>query len=331
GYPLYSHKVGTVLHTTYSYCEQEASIGKALWHQVTTAVILRQNMRQNKQSPDDAKLRKALENLQYKSCTESVTMCSATVPWGDEKPKLNQPRFRNIFVITAWNAYRDKINELGCARFARETGQQLVTFYSEDKSAAIVDPSRSPNIVEPELQQILWEFPHECTDNHPGKLTLCMGLPVMIKTNEATECCVTNGAEGIVAGWKVRPLPDNRVALDTLFIRLTSAPTSIQLEGLPENVIPISHQPLRILCKMLNDKTLTILCDQVAVIPNFAMTDFGSQGRTKPDNVVDLQNCKSHQSIYICLWKGSTYDGMIIVQGFDKQKMTGGISGSLRQ
>ncbi|KAF9802982.1 hypothetical protein IEO21_09764 [Rhodonia placenta] len=135
GYPLYSHKVGTVLHTTYSYCEQEASIGKALWHQVTTAVILRQNMRQNKQSPNDAKLRKALENLQYKSCTESDIkhLQGCIAGRGDGKPKLNQPRFRNISVITAWNAYRDKINELGCARFARETGQQLVTFYSEDK------------------------------------------------------------------------------------------------------------------------------------------------------------------------------------------------------
>jgi len=30
---------------------QEAAIGKALWHQVTTVVILRKNMRQRTQTP----------------------------------------------------------------------------------------------------------------------------------------------------------------------------------------------------------------------------------------------------------------------------------------
>ncbi|KAI9069010.1 hypothetical protein FKP32DRAFT_1560551 [Trametes sanguinea] len=61
------------------------------------------------------------------------------------------------------------------------------------------------------------------------------------------------------------------------------------------------------------------------------MTDFGSQGRTRPHNVCDLQNCQSHQSIYTCLSRGSTLDGTIIVQPSDASKLTGGITGSLRQ
>ena len=35
---------------------QEEAVGKALWHQVTTVVILCQNMHQHKQSSEDAKL-----------------------------------------------------------------------------------------------------------------------------------------------------------------------------------------------------------------------------------------------------------------------------------
>ncbi|KAI0705715.1 hypothetical protein C8Q76DRAFT_591558, partial [Earliella scabrosa] len=61
------------------------------------------------------------------------------------------------------------------------------------------------------------------------------------------------------------------------------------------------------------------------------MTDFASQGRTRPYNVCDLQNCKTHQSVYTCLSRGSTLEGTIIVQSFDTSKFTGGISGSLRQ
>ncbi|KAH9831731.1 uncharacterized protein C8Q71DRAFT_798821 [Rhodofomes roseus] len=61
------------------------------------------------------------------------------------------------------------------------------------------------------------------------------------------------------------------------------------------------------------------------------MTDFSSQGRTRPYNVVDLQNCKNHQSVYRCLSRGSTYQGTIIVQGFDNSKFMGGVTGWLRQ
>ncbi|EPS99183.1 hypothetical protein FOMPIDRAFT_1078761, partial [Fomitopsis schrenkii] len=61
------------------------------------------------------------------------------------------------------------------------------------------------------------------------------------------------------------------------------------------------------------------------------MTDFNSQGRTRPYNVVDLQNCKNHQSVYTCLSRGSTYQGTIIVQGFDHSKFMGGVTGWLCQ
>lgn len=41
---LYSHTMSFVIHTTKSYKQQEALIDKALWHQFTTVVILRENM-----------------------------------------------------------------------------------------------------------------------------------------------------------------------------------------------------------------------------------------------------------------------------------------------
>ncbi|KAI0069492.1 hypothetical protein K474DRAFT_1559656, partial [Panus rudis PR-1116 ss-1] len=135
----------------------------------------------------------------------------------------------------------------------------------------------------------------------------------------------------IVMGWKTRPLSNERDALDTVFVKLTAAPKPIQLDGLPENVVPIVHHTQDIQCKMPNDKTITISRDQVSLLPNFAMTDFNSQGRTRPFNVCDLQNCGSHQSMYTCLSRGSSFDGTLIVQGFDSRKLTQGVSGHLRQ
>ncbi len=62
---LYSRSIGTLLTDIKS---QEEAVGKAQWHQVTTIVILRENMCQNKQSDGDAKLRAVLENMRYRVC-----------------------------------------------------------------------------------------------------------------------------------------------------------------------------------------------------------------------------------------------------------------------
>jgi len=78
-----------------------------------------------------------------------------------------------------------------------------------------------------------------------------------------------------------------------------------------------------------NDNILTVSRDQVPVIPNFAMTDFASQGRTRTNNVVDLHNCRSHQSVYTCLSRSASIDGTVLVQGFDPSKVQGGLSGYL--
>ncbi|TFK81732.1 hypothetical protein K466DRAFT_452215, partial [Polyporus arcularius HHB13444] len=165
----------------------------------------------------------------------------------------------------------------------------------------------------------------------PGKLSICIGMPIMIQVNEATECCVTNGAEATVVGWTSRPLDDDRFALETLFVKLTAAPRSIQLPGLPKNVIPLSHVTRPVKCKLPSGAIVLVNRSQVAAVPNFAMTDFASQGRTRPDNVIDMHNCPHHQAVYTCLSRGATLDGTIIVQPFDVTKLTGGISGSLRQ
>jgi hypothetical protein len=66
-------------------------------------------------------------------------------------------------------------------------------------------------------------------------------------------------------------------------------------------------------------------------LPNFAMTDYSSQGRTRPENIVDLSNCRNHQSYYTCLSRSASADGTIILQGFDARQITGGASGYLRQ
>jgi hypothetical protein len=119
--------------------------------------------------------------------------------------------------------------------------------------------------------------------------------------------------------------------IDVLFVELKSPPKTVQINGLPENVVPLTRSTVSITCKLPDGSKISISRSQVEVLPNFAMTDFASQGKTRPYNPVDINNCRSHQAYYTALSRSSTAKGTVILQGFDPKKITGRASGALRQ
>ena len=344
---LYSRTVGS---NPRSLRNQEASIGKALWHQVTTVVILRENMRQKTQTADDERLREALSNMRYKSCTpDDVAFLRSRISSQIEgRPSVNEKRFRNVSVITTLNLPKDVINDLGSQRFAAETGQELINFYSQDTvsssdgqekksykenmSATLRKKKIQVPMLSPALQQIIWDLPaSNNTKNIPGKLSLCRGLPVIIRLNSATELCITKGQDAIVYDWQETKGSRGQRMLDTLFVKLINPPQTVQLDSLPENVVPLTRTTTNTQCVLPNDATVSISRSQVEVLPNFSITDYTSQGKTRVFNVVDLSSARSHQSYYTALSRSASASGTIILQGFDAHKITGGASGALRQ
>ena len=89
-------------------------------------------------------------------------------------------------LYSALNAQKDRINELGSAQFAAETGQTLTDFYSIDRFGSSPDltekwpkgkkskPSgkHESHQISPTLQKIIWNLPHSATQLFPGKLSL---------------------------------------------------------------------------------------------------------------------------------------------------------------
>jgi hypothetical protein len=71
--------------------------------------------------------------------------------------------------------------------------------------------------------------------------------------------------------------------------------------------------------------------NQIEVLPNFAMTDYASQGKTREYNVVDLGQTRNHHGYYTALSRGSTASGTLILSGLHPKHITGGASGALRQ
>ncbi|KAF7964801.1 hypothetical protein HWV62_2882 [Athelia sp. TMB] len=298
GSALYCNKVKSSLGGKMTYFEQQEAIGKALWHQTTTVVILRENMRQQVQSEEDQKLRTALENMRYKSCTadDIAYLRTRIAGRGPGRPKIAAKRFRNVSVITGLNLHKDQINTFGSARFARERNEELHMFYSRDlfksnesdttskevrrKNKQLTDKSRSSNEIPKEMQDEIWDLPSSCTNHIPGKLQLCVGMPVMLRYNDATECCITKGAEANVAYWHSSVGPHGLPMLDTVFVKLKNPASDVQIEGLPINIVPLTRRVDSVPVKLMNGERFTIARHQVPMVLNFAMTDYNSQGRT---------------------------------------------------
>ena len=116
-----------------------------------------------------------------------------------------------------------------------------------------------------------------------------------------------------------------------IFVELIKPPTEVQFDGLPKNVVPLYPTTNTIQASLPNDNKVLISRTQIEVLINFAMTDFGAQGKTCLNNVCDLNNLTTHQSYYIALSRSASAMGTLILQGFDPQKITGKCSGALCQ
>src|SRR6202453_1230806 len=114
-------------------------------------------------------------------------------------------------------------------------------------------------------------------------------------------------------------------------VKLASQPQNIQIDGLPENVVPLTRTRKIVRCQFPNGDKIQIERDQLDILPNFAMTDYASQGKTRLVNVVHLNNCRSHQAYYTALSRSASAAGTMIVQAFATNHITGGASGWLRQ
>jgi len=153
----------------------------------------------------------------------------------------------------------------------------------------------------------------------------------MIRHNTATELGITKGQEAVVYGWQTAIGKRNQLLLDTLFVELVNPPKLVKIDGLPENMAPLTWNMTSTECNLPNDYFVQISRSQVDVLPNFALTNYASQGKTRLYNVADLNNSRTHQAYYTTFSRSASATGTLIMQGFDNKKITGSATGALRQ
>jgi len=152
----------------------------------------------------------------------------------------------------------------------------------------------------------------------------------MIKHNEATELCITKGQEAHVVGWNASITSNGQQILETLFVELCKPAKNVKIGDLPMNIVPLGRISTVISCKATGAEK-KISRSQIPILPNFAMTDYASQGKTRPINIVDLTNCRTHMAYYVALSCGSTANDTAILRPFSEEKIICDTSGYLRQ
>ncbi|KAJ3833423.1 hypothetical protein F5878DRAFT_546597 [Lentinula raphanica] len=301
-------------------------------------------MRMTGESEQDKNYRIALENMRYKACTPADirflnTLISTNIIG---RPSAKSEPWRSAPIIVGENKYKDEINRLGTLRFASETKQKLVRFYCDDtiatsptaKASAKVPSTKKSSIngISEELQKILWELPTSSYDlNCPGVLDICLGLPVIIRHNFATELSITKGQKGTVYAWHITQGNFGQQVLETIFVLLDNPPTEVQIDHLPVNVVPISRRKTTGYIALPDDTKICITRNQVDILPGFAMTAHASQGQSLHSNAIDLNTLTDHHAWYTALSRSRSANRTLILQGFDSSKITGGASGALRR
>ncbi|KAF6763373.1 hypothetical protein DFP72DRAFT_761478, partial [Ephemerocybe angulata] len=301
-------------------------------------------MRQIDSKPEDDVFRAVLGRLRYRDCTnEDVAFLRSLSPVHNSEVSLSDPKWRDVSVITSWNSHKDRINDMNAKRFALEHGMELHYFYSLDKQnfstgkSSKPSPTRSSRLpvrLTPTVQEELWRSQPSTSEHIAGCLPLCIGMPVIIRSNEATELNITKGQDAIVRGWTSSEIPGfpGKYCLDTLFVELVLKPSrEIHIPFLPANHVPLTKISTTLTAMLPTDQTLGITRRQVPVLLNFAITDYTSQGKTRPVNIVDLTNSKGHQAVYTSLSRGKSAGNTMILRDFNPRKIQGGLNGRMRQ
>ncbi|KAF6759624.1 hypothetical protein DFP72DRAFT_806437 [Ephemerocybe angulata] len=301
-------------------------------------------MRQTASEPSEIAFRRALGNLRYRACdNDDIALLRSRIAGTSADVSVDQNQFRNVSIITSLNRDKDQINTTNSARFAAESGQVLEDFYCFDKlnsgEPKRVDPKKSRRVyskaksITKAMQVGLWNQPPCTSEQIPAKLSLCIGMPVMIRYNEATELCITRGQEARIVGWSAMKYPKwpGRKYLDVLYVELINPPHPVNLPHLPKNVVPLTRNSESIEAQLPNDGYVRISRSQIPVLPNFSMTDYSSQGKTREFNVVDLTECRNFQAAYTCLSRSTSLAGTLIIRDFEDTLLRGELDGALRQ
>ena len=161
---------------------------------------------------------------------------------------------------------------------------------------------------------------------------LAIGAPVMVTLNILTDLDVANGVQGIIEGIVLDEHESQTITKKTQTIHLQyplwyvlvrlDRTKALQLQGLAQNVIPITPVTKTFTTTTKDGTKLTVNRTQLPLTLAYAFTGYRSQGQTIDPVIVDIGTPPHGHltafNIYVALSRGTGWDNIHLLWDFDE-------------
>lgn len=312
-----------------------AAIGRAIFEQFETVVILKEQMRIR-----DARWMNILQRARTGDCTEDdvseirklvVTEPDCSIPDFDEEP------WSSAVLVTPRHGVRSPWNDAAIEKHCARTGNVLYTFDAEDTVG------RERKELSMRERVIVAGMREKKTARLPNRTSVAVGMKAMVTWNISTDADLANGARGEIVDIVLDPR-ENPKALYGAAVKLEYPPAmilfkpankaTIKFPGLAEGLIPIFPTESTFSIELASGSTTTVTRRQLALTASYSFTDYRSQGQTIEYVIVDLGRVPSGTlspfNAYVALSRSRGRDTIRLLRDFDDKLFTTHPSTELR-
>lgn len=300
---------------------QKNILGKLLWLQVDTVVLLHQQMRQS--GPLNRNFVDLLERLRVGKCSDDDYSLLESRLAANVK-QHGDTTWTGVPILVGDNTSKDRLNEHGAEAFSGMTGVPLTWYDASDFHGAQL-------VQDKQLLEAIESFHSGQTGQRLYRLPLAKGMPVILTQNYDVEGGVINGCLGKLKYVRYTADENGRrrgrscvIDCDTYTGDVLPHLTSHEIVALEDKVDIIFMHPH-------SRKKCTLKRFQLPVMPAFAMTVYKAQGLTFPRVVVDLEGCMNLESAYVMLSRVKSLSGLMVLRPFSRKKITVRQSEDLRK
>lgn len=301
-------------------------LGRKIYEQFTVVVRLKEQIRIRDPIWNDV-----LQHVRYGNCTQfHIDILRSLIITNPNCPETNYEEgpWKNATLITPRHAVRTQWNTAASINDCKKRGKTLFI------APACDTVQNRPVTIAERLAILTQSKPRGKRYEKAGlsnDIELAIGMPVMVTLNLRTELDVANGMRGEI----VKIVLDERERVEDnhsskirlqypvryILVKLhrTKAP---QLEGLSENVIPISP-----ISKSFNinvaSQRVTVTRTQLPITPAYAFTDYRGQGQTIDPVYIDIGTPPYGHltpfNLYVALSRGTCREHIRLLRDFDER------------
>jgi len=311
-----------------------AKIGRAIYLQFDTVVILQQQMRIS-----DIGWMEILSRLREGECTEEDIKAIRQLVMTNgncDIPDFSSPPWSEATLVTPRHSVRTAWNKAALHRHCMKTGHIRYVCTAEDTKGRDRDELTLTERVETA------RLSTDKTGRLPGQTEIAIGMKALVTLNLATEADLANGTRGTITQIVLDPREEGGAVDGVKVLKYPPAMimfqpihhTSEKILYIEEGQIPIFPSEVTFTLHSSNRDT-TITRRQTAIDIAYAFTDYRSQGQTLEYVIIDIgrppKGPLSPFNAYVALSRSRGRRNIRLLRDFDESLFTHHPSEALRE